>query len=370
MIDLNKWVLLLKKIKYREIDEVVNYKITTDEDLKLVNYFVCFRDYIEIQSRNLEINSYVDIKILEQPNNVKIYPCLTDFVKGEMVHCLKDTYSNTELEYYYIKEDQLSSLDKDSSVFLRKFVALKKFVINLRRSCVYKDDAMHRYIFIDDNGVLTVQMDFNDQKSKQIIEVLQNFDDINSLLQFNDWFSDNDNKNQKGCCVGNVLRDFFKDKDKNNKEVSIFDILQNLKDIYIKAYSLFSTYLKNLEYSRFYREQQEEYKKFKEESRNYLEKNQFYACAISLCGIFFNKSASESLIYVILSFVVVLSLCAQGYNLFCVRNDFLKKIDTFKLIDAELRDNEFRINFLFKISITIILVLVSMFPIIVYLQEY
>lgn len=59
---------------------------------------------------------------------------------------------------------------------------------------------------------------------------------------------------------------------------------------------------------------------------------------------------------------MLLSLFVQAYDLFCLRNDFYKKVDTFKLLDSELSYRQFNINFIFKLSIIFILMIVSALP--------
>lgn len=357
-IDLDKWIQLLKRINFHDFDEVMQYVITSNEDVEFVKSLKCYSDYIEVGgSNNLSINSSVKVTILRDPEGIVTYPNLTDFVRGQLTHCFKS------IEHFYIKNEGISSLEKDSDKFLVNFKQLKNFICNIRNSCVYKDDALHNYIFIDDSGVLTVQMDFDVDTSNEIIKYLKSIEGENSalLVQFNDWFSEDKHRNQKGCCLANILRDFFKDK----KEISIFDILSNLNDLYIKSYRLFSLYLKSLEYGEFYRDQQKECNKFKESVHTYLEKNQFCAFVISLTGIFLSKSSNDfstSPIYLFLCFAVILSLLVQGYDLFCLRNGFYKKIDTFRLLDSELSSRQFDINFIFKLSIIFILIIVSALP--------
>lgn len=356
-IDLDKWIQLLKKINFHDLDEEMQYDITSDEDIEFVKYLTCYSDYIKIGgSNNLSINSSVKVTILGYPEGIVVYTNLIEFVRGQLTYCFKI------IEHFYIKEEGISSLEKDSDKFLVNFKQLKNFICNIRNSCAYKDDALHNYIFIDDSGVLTVQMDFDTSTSNEIINYLKSIEGENSaLVKFNDWFSEDKHRNQKGCCLANILRDYFKDK----KEISIFDILSNLNELYIKLYRLFSLYLKSLEYGEFYRDQQKECNKFKQSVHTYLERSQFCAFVISLTGIFLSKSSTDlstSPIYLFLCFAVILSLLVQGYDLFCLRNDFYKKIDTFKLLDSELSSRQFDINFIFKLSIICILIIVSSVP--------
>lgn len=359
-IDLDKWILLLKRINFNDLDVATRYEITSNEDIELIKYLTCYSDYIELGSKNLSLNSSVDVTILRHPEGIVIYSNLTNFVRGQLTHCLKS------IEHFYIRGDGISSIEKDSNQFLVNLKQVKSFIRNVKNSCVYKDDALHNYIFIDDGGVLAVQMDFDTDTSNEIIKYLNSIKGENfALVKFNDWFSENNRRNQKGYCLANILRDSFKD----DKEISILKILRNLNDLYIKAYRLFSLYLKSLEYDEFYRDQQEEYNKFKESVHTYLEKSQFCAFVISLSGIFLSKSSADfstSPIYLFLCFAVLLSLFVQAYDLFCLRNDFYKKVDTFKLLDSELSYRQFNINFIFKLSIIFILMIVSALPLFIF----
>ena len=108
-IDLDKWIQLLKKINFHDFDEEMQYDITSDEDIEFVKYLTCYSDYIKIGgSNNLSINSSVKVTILRYPEGIVVYTNLIEFVRGQLTYCFKI------IEHFYIKEEGISSLEKDS----------------------------------------------------------------------------------------------------------------------------------------------------------------------------------------------------------------------------------------------------------------
>lgn len=304
-------VQVYRKSEFVPNSDRATYCIETAEELSLLQRLSSDDNFdttaLDIVSNNPQVGHNVNLRINQPKFSFgRIFNTVEDFISGDMAQLHKQSIHQSP---YYIKSENISSLDANSLQILVNYQVIRNFLYQLIAMDSYTDTVNKKLIFFS-KKTFELSIDINLQLTN-FVNLLTELDNnqCKIISNFQEWLKDEETSShvdEKKSILAFVLSDALP------QGATLIDLIKQIQHISESVQAQYALYLENFSYEKFVKKLEENSEKFVSKINDTISKvlPQFLGLPFLTAIPTALKSADNWLVYLALSIYCI--MCIYG----------------------------------------------------------